>query len=186
MLLMAQNKLKISIITCFLISMTGVLNAQTVTKYWVKFKDKAGSPYSISNPGAYLSAKSILRRTNHNISIDMTDIPVNQTYINAVNATGAQVFETSKWLNAAIVFVSNPTQLSAINSLACVLSSSQVGRHSNTHINKTNETTEPVSSAYKSIKHVTSYNYGPSITQASRHQQNTRFSHNIVDHALVK
>jgi serine protease AprX len=165
---MAQNKLKISIIACFLISMTGILNAQTVTKYWVRFKDKAGSPYSISNPSAFLSAKSIARRTAHNINIDLTDIPVNQTYINAVNATSAQVFETSKWLNAAIVFITNASQLTAINSLTCVLSSSQVGRHSNPHINKTNETTEPITSAYKSTKHVTSYNYGPAITQVSQ------------------
>ena len=165
---MAQNKLKISIIACFFISMASVLNAQTVTKYWVKFKDKAGSPYSISNPSAFLSAKSIARRTAHNINVDLTDIPVNQTYISAINATGAQVFETSKWLNAAIVFVTNASQLTAINSLTCVLNSSQVGRHGNTHINKTNETTEPVTSTYKSTKQITSYNYGPSLTQASQ------------------
>ena len=136
---MAQNKLKISIIAYCLISMASILNAQTVTKYWVKFIDKAGSPYSVSNPSAFLSAKSIARRTAHNISVDITDIPVNQTYISAVNATGAQVFETSKWLNAAIVFVTNPSQLTAINSLTCVISSSQVGKHSNPHIKKSNE-----------------------------------------------
>ncbi len=165
---MALNKLKISIIACLFISIANGLNAQTITKYWVKFKDKSGSPYSISNPGAFLSAKSIARRTAHNISVDLTDVPVNQNYINAVNATGAVVFETSKWLNAAIVFVTNASQLTAINSLSCVLSSSQVGRHSNVQIKKINETKEPVTSAYKSTKHVTSYNYGPSITQASQ------------------
>ncbi len=165
---MAQNKLKISIIACFFISIASLLNAQTVTKYWVKLKDKAGSPYSISNPSAFLSAKSIARRTAHNINVDLTDIPVNQIYINAINATGAQVFETSKWLNAAIVFVTNASQLTAINSLTCVLNSSQVGRHGNTHINKTNETTEPVTSTYKSTKQITSYNYGPSLTQVSQ------------------
>jgi serine protease AprX len=65
-------------------------------------KTKNGSPYTIGNPSAYLSARSIARRTNQGIAVDMTDIPVNQTYINQVNATGAQVFQRSKWMNAAI------------------------------------------------------------------------------------
>lgn len=165
---MAQNKLKITLIACFIFSITSSFMAQTSTKYWVKFTDKNGSPYSISNPSAYLSAKSILRRTNHGISIDMTDIPVNQTYINAVNSTGAVVFQTSKWFNAAIVFVTSPSQLTAINSLTCVLSSKQVGKHAATKKDKIVESTMPLTSANKSSASVVGYNYGPSVTQANQ------------------
>jgi serine protease AprX len=103
--------------------------AQFPGKYWVKFKDKNFSPYSVGIPSAYLSARSIARRANQGIGTDITDIPVNQTYINQVNATGAQVFQRSKWMNAAVVIINNASQLSAINSLTCVLSSAPVGKY---------------------------------------------------------
>jgi serine protease AprX len=140
------------------------LNAQT--KYWVKFKDKNSSPYSISNPSAFLSAKSIARRANQAIQIDMTDIPVNQTYINQVNATGAVVFQRSKWFNAAIVIVSNASQLSAVNNLTCVLNSAPVSRY---HGSPTPDqlVSTPQAMAQKAAS-ATGYNYGPSLTQVSQ------------------
>ena len=139
--------------------------AQAQTKYWVKFKNKTGSPYSISTPSAFLSAKSIARRVNQSIAIDMTDIPVNQSYVNLVNATGALVFQRSKWFNAAIVIISNPSQLTAINSLTCVLSTSPVGRFKNTSSYELNAHT-PTNLQNKSS--VVGYNYGPSFTQANQ------------------
>ena len=117
---MALNRILILILITLLSLST---QAQTFTKYWVRLKDKNGSPYSISNPSAYLSAKSVQRRATQNIAVDLTDIPVNQSYVNQINATGAQVFHRSKWFNAVIVIVSNSTQLTAINSLTCVLGS---------------------------------------------------------------
>lgn len=165
---MALNKYKASLITCLIFILTATCIAQTPTKYWVKFKDKAGSPYSISNPSTFLSAKSILRRSNQNISLDISDIPVNQSYIDMVNATGAVVFQRSKWFNAAIVIVTDPAQLTAINSLTCILSSTLVGKHTNIKNDKFIETTYPVSSSNKITQHISSYNYGPSITQASQ------------------
>lgn len=142
------------------------LRAQT--KYWVKFKDKNNSPYNISNPSAFLSAKAIARRNNQGIAVDLTDIPVNQSYINQVNATGAVVFQRSKWFNAAIVIIANGTQLSAVNSLTCVAgTASPVNRY---HPSKTpdqllSSSTAPVQ---KTAASPTGYNYGPSLTQASQ------------------
>src|ERR1700752_3491227 len=117
---MGSNKIKSLAIFAMLLFTASLVKAQFPAKYWVKFKDKNGSPYSVSSPSAFLSARSIARRTNQGIAIDMTDIPVNQAYVNQVNATGASVFQRSKWMNAAIVIVNNSTQLSAINSLPCV------------------------------------------------------------------
>ena len=162
---MATNKIKtiiLAIIVCFAINS---LNAQTFTKYWVKFKNKNGSPYSISNPSAFLSAKSIARRTNQGIAVDLTDIPVNQTYINQVNATGAQVLQRSKWLNAAVVNVSSSAQLTAINSLTCVLSTSPVAKLYKT---TPDEPIKPVANSLKTSNTSTGYNYGPSFTQANQ------------------
>ena len=75
---MDMNKIKIIIFSCLLFSFTLELSAQFPAKYWVKFTDKNASPYTIGNPSAYLTARSIARRTNQGIAIDMTDIPVNQ------------------------------------------------------------------------------------------------------------
>lgn len=162
---MEQNKLVKQIVVIALTSISFLANAQAPTKYWVKFKNKTGSPYSISTPSVYLSAKSITRRTTQGIAVDMTDIPVNQSYINLVNATGATVFQRSKWLNAAIVIISSPAQLSAINSLTCVLSSSPVGRFKKI---TSDELTNKPNSAYKSSASSVGYNYGPSFTQVNQ------------------
>ncbi|MES2131477.1 MAG: S8 family serine peptidase [Bacteroidota bacterium] len=151
------------------------LNVNAQTKYWVKFTDKAGSPYSISNPGAFLTPKSVSRRITQNISIDMTDIPVNQSYINQVNATGAVVFQCSKWFNAAIVIIANSSQLTAVNSLSCVLSAAPVNRYHATQPDVINAPTQQVSRSSSAA--VTGYNYGPSVTQVN--QMNLECMHNM-------
>ncbi len=164
---MDLNKMKTIFVTCLLLSLVTELSAQFPGKYWVKFTDKNGSPYSISNPTSYLSLRSITRRTNQGIAIDITDIPVNQTYINQVNGTGAQVFQRSKWMNAAIVIINNATQLSAINSLSCVASSVPVGKYIKTKSEE--ELSENAGQAsYQKQSQVTTYNYGPSFTQANQ------------------
>lgn len=164
---MDMNKIKTIILACLLLSITNELLAQFPAKYWVKFKDKNSSPYSIGTPSAYLTARSIARRANQGIAIDITDLPVNQTYINQVNTTGAQVFQRSKWMNAAIVIVNNASQLTAINSLTCVLSSAPVGKYMKTKSSEelTDNTVVP---SYKKQANITSYNYGPSYTQANQ------------------
>ncbi len=160
-----MNTIKFFLITCFLNIFIVSFKAQTPTKYWVKFKNKNGSPYSISNPSAFLSAKSIARRVNQSIPIDITDLPVNQTYINQVNSTGAQVFQKSKWLNAAIVIVNNANQLLAINSLTCVLSSSPVAK---VHSSIKEQEIKPVYNSFKKTTANTGYNYGYSYSQANQ------------------
>jgi serine protease AprX len=164
---MVMNKIKLVLVLSILCSVFSESYAQFPAKFWVKFKNKTGSPYTIGNPSAFLSARSVARRTNQGIAIDMTDIPVNQTYINQVNATGAQVFQRSKWMNAAIVIVNSSSQLSAINSLTCVLNSSRVGRYVKTKSDE--ELSDQVSTlSLKKQTTVNSYNYGPSYTQANQ------------------
>jgi hypothetical protein len=162
-----MNKIKTIIFACLLLSITNELLAQFPGKYWVKFKDKNFSPYSVGIPNSYLSARSIARRANQGIGTDITDIPVNQTYINQVNATGAQVFQRSKWMNAAVVIINNASQLSAINSLTCVLSSAPVGKYIRT---KSEEelSVNAVTPSFNKQSSVTSYSYGPSFTQVNQ------------------
>lgn len=164
---MDMNKIKTLLFACLLIAFTNESFAQFPAKYWVKFKDKNNSPYSIGIPSAYLSARSIARRVNQGIAVNYSDLPVNQTYINQVNGTGAQVFQRSKWINAAIVIVNNASQLSAINSLTCVLSSAPVGKYVKTKSEEELTETASVASVKKQTQ-TTAYNYGPSFTQANQ------------------
>ncbi|MBI3220146.1 MAG: S8 family peptidase [Bacteroidetes bacterium] len=76
---------------------------QAQDRYFVFFKDKANSTFSTSNPSAFLSAKSIARRTRLKITITEEDLPVNSTYVAQVKATGAKTFFTSKWWNGVLV-----------------------------------------------------------------------------------
>jgi len=72
-------------------------------RYFVSFKDKANSPFSISNPLQFLSQKSLDRRARENFVTTLEDLPVNTTYINQVRATGASVFFSSRWFNGVLV-----------------------------------------------------------------------------------
>src|SRR4051812_14549211 len=77
--------------------------AQTF-KYWVMFKDKTGTPYSVSTPTAYLSPKSVTRRTKQGIAINQSDLPVTPSYVAQVDAVPTTtVLYRSKWLNGVVV-----------------------------------------------------------------------------------
>ena len=89
-------------------------------KYWVQFTDKNNSPYTINKPEEFLSERAIQRRQDYNIAIDNYDIPVNPSYIQAVAEKGATILNPSKWLNGVSVETSNPSVISAIESLPFV------------------------------------------------------------------
>ncbi|MBL7857479.1 MAG: S8 family peptidase [Cyclobacteriaceae bacterium] len=112
---MARSSLVV--ILLFLISASAW--AQVKNRYMVFFKDKAGSPYSISNPSAFLSAKAIERRTKQGIIVNDQDIPVNQSYVETVRSTGATVFFKTRWMNGVLVQC-QPGLLPAIQALSIV------------------------------------------------------------------
>ena len=98
-----------------------IMQAQIATNiYWVKFTDKANSPYSIDNPGEFLSQRALDRRARLGIAIDEYDIPVNPQYLQAVEACGAQLLNPSKWLNGVSVYTSSQAVVDAINALEFV------------------------------------------------------------------
>ncbi|MGE0569189.1 MAG: S8 family serine peptidase, partial [Bacteroidia bacterium] len=117
-------------------------------KFWVKFADKTGTPYSISTPTAYLSAKAIQRRSNQGISIDQTDLPCTPAYLSQLNSiTDVKVMHASKWLNSALVVITNnnaaaiTTATNAINSQSFVVSISPTNKFkiSTGKLNESNE-----------------------------------------------
>ncbi len=108
--------------SCFLFLASHSFAQIAPSRYWVKFTDKSGSPYSIGAPEQFLSQRAIQRRANQNIAIVANDIPVNQTYVDAVVATGAQVLNRSKWHNSVTILSSDSAQIDAINALPFVVS----------------------------------------------------------------
>ena len=88
--------------------------------YLVSFNNKNNSNYSLTNPEAYLSERAIYRRLNAKINIDSTDLPVNKRNLDSLLNYGAIINYTSKWLNAALIFIDDSTKLELINNSSVV------------------------------------------------------------------
>jgi serine protease AprX len=109
------------VITCF---------SQTISqKYFVAFTDKNGTPYSISNPQAFLTQRAIDRRAAQGIAVIEQDLPVTPSYVDAVAATGVQVFTRSKWFNGVTIMVTDTAVLAAIRALSFVQSVTRVSSY---------------------------------------------------------
>lgn len=68
---------------------------------WVYFKDKPSSQQFLDKPSDMLSARALERRTNQNIALDLSDVPVETSYENQIkSSSGITVLAKSKWLNA--------------------------------------------------------------------------------------
>jgi len=78
-------------------------------RYFVTFKDKVNTPYSISNPLQFLSQKSIDRRAKEKFTVSNEDLPVDPVYVAQVKTTGASVFFTSRWFNGVLIQADKPT-----------------------------------------------------------------------------
>jgi serine protease AprX len=72
-------------------------------QYFVFFKDKTGTPFSLSSPSQYLSERSIARRQKQGIAVIEEDLPVTPSYVSQVAAAGATVFFTSRWWNGVLI-----------------------------------------------------------------------------------
>lgn len=119
---------KIYIIFFCLVTLVTDLSSQT--KYWVNFTDKNNNPYNLGNPGAFLSAQSVLRRTFYNVPYHPTDLPVTPSYISQVAAVpGVTVMYASKWINGVVIAVTNTNVLGTINSFSFVSSSTVVNKY---------------------------------------------------------
>lgn len=88
--------------------------------FFVQFKDKNNTPYSLDNPAAYLGSKSIQRRSEQQIAIDSTDLPVNTSYINQIINQGVSFHSASKWMNGITVITNDSSLMGLIRPLSFV------------------------------------------------------------------
>jgi serine protease AprX len=103
------------------------LHAFSQGRYAVRFADKANTPYSLAAPNDFLSQRAINRRIQQGIAIDQYDLPVNPGYLQGLSTLGASVRSSSRWLNAAVIEVANPSVLADIQALPYVSGISPVG-----------------------------------------------------------
>ena len=91
-----------------------VAHAQTATRrYFVYFNDKQGTPYTVGQPQAFLSARALARRSKQGIAVQARDLPVSPSYVTQVSGVaGARVLYTSRWLNGAVVAADSATMVS--------------------------------------------------------------------------
>lgn len=101
--------------------------AAQYSKYIIKFTDKKGTPFRIDKPSQFLSERSILRRSQQNISIDETDLPVSSVYLDSIKLAGdVKILNTSKWLNQVCIETTDAAALAKINGFAFVQNSTPV------------------------------------------------------------
>jgi len=92
-------------------------------KYLIHFSDKNNNGFSLSDPQAFLSIKSIERRTKQNIKIDSTDLPVTSSYIDSLSKLSAiRILNRSKWFNQVLISLTDTTQLQQVGQLSFVRS----------------------------------------------------------------
>ena len=103
-------------------------------QYFVLFKDKANSPYSISRPKEFLSDRSIKRRSNQKIAITERDLPPNPSYLSEIAKAGAKILYKSRWINGALI-QTDATTLAKILNLTFVRGLEGKGDIRNTRLN---------------------------------------------------
>ncbi len=85
--------------------------------YWIMLTDKAGTTF---DPYSYFDAKAIERyQINEADLYDISNYPLNQSYVQQVNALATEGVGESRWLNAAAV-MATPEQIAAIGKLPFV------------------------------------------------------------------
>ena len=131
---------------------------------WVYFKDKPNSQTYLNNPLTMLTQRALDRRIAQNISLDISDVPIYQSYIDQITSSaGITVKAKSKWLNClhvrgtqaninALILVSSVDHVDFANRLLNTAKITSVQRRKSEPINKTLEKT-------------INFNYGTSANQ---------------------
>lgn len=149
---------------------------------WVYFNDKPNSATFFSNPLSELSQRSLDRRVNQGISLDISDVPIEQTYINQITAAaGIQVMAKSKWLNCLHI-------RGSVTNINALLSFSFVNyiHFANNSLNSKRATPTIIHPVNKQLNVAINYNYGISANQIQMlnvnllHQQNYTGSGKII------
>lgn len=137
-------------------------------KYFIGFTDKSSTPFSTSNPQAFLTQASIDRRIRYCIALNVSDLPVDPNYTKQVaNVDAVRVLYPIKWLNGVVISFTDPAKedagLQAIQALPFVKSNAKVRR-----LRRSVDPVIPLGQrekTYERRKGQGGFNYGGSDTQ---------------------
>ncbi len=137
-------------------------------KYWIGFKDKQGTPFSVTKPSEFLGAQAINRRTKYFIPVHASDLPVTPDYVNQIkNVPNVKVLYSSRWLNGVVISVESASAAAAlnqINGLSFVSKADKVKR--NVMVSApVNKVESQVPLAVNSVEAAGTYNYGRAFWQ---------------------
>ena len=82
-----------------LLSLGGLPQEIAPGVFWVYFNDKSGNGFEISEPGLFLSERSINRRAMQGLGVDRHDLPVTASYLQEIRDLGVEIKHVSRWLN---------------------------------------------------------------------------------------
>lgn len=155
-------------------------NAQ-FSGFIIRLKNKGNSSFTFGSPLAYLSQKSIDRRTKYGIALDSTDLPVTPSYINQIaQVPNITILNVSKWHNSVSIQTSDNNALITINGFEFVQSVTPIAaRVQNSGQRKFEEKEDPLSQATSRFVATTDfYNYGiNSLAEMNLHK--AQLLHNI-------
>lgn len=150
------------------------------TRYIIQLKDKAGSPFVVTNPSQFLTQRSIDRRLRYNIAVDETDLPVTSAYIDSIHLSGnITILNSSKWLNQVCIQTSDAAALNKINSFPFVKAALPIAAKTGNFtlpVSKQLVTPEASMTSARPQNPADYYNYGQSFAQV--HLHNAEFLHN--------
>ncbi len=101
-----------------------------LSKYWVEFFDKKGTPFRLDRPADFLSPRALERRARASIPVVENDLPVSPIYIGRLQMTGVKIHLASRWLNAAAV-IADSAQIARIRTLNFVKKVLPLGKNLN-------------------------------------------------------
>ena len=98
-----MNKLALHIVT-LLASLSIAAQAEgSRGLYFVGFADKAGTPYTVDAPEAFLSQRALERREKVGMEVTELDLPISPAYEEAIVGEGVDIWLRSKWMNGVVV-----------------------------------------------------------------------------------
>lgn len=134
-----------------------VVKAQKNYFFYIQFADKNNSPYSLSNPSAYLTVRAIARRTAFGIACDSTDLPVNPAYVQQIQNMGISVHNRSKWMNGVTVMLQDSSKMNQVRALSFVK-----------FVEYTGLLNGPALAPPSKVRAFTSHDYGIAATQINQ------------------
>lgn len=128
---------------------------------WVYFNDKPDADTQLNTPLNFLTQRALDRRTNQGIALIENDVPIYQTYIDAITASnGITVMAKSKWLNCLHIRGS----VDDINALTLLQYVNHVHFADNS-LNSKRPTPRTIVPVNKQMEVSANFNYGNSFNQ---------------------